>query len=87
MTNNVRKALKVFADLGVGSGPDHETETYQIERGAIRNARAVLESETDHWRPIKIEKLDGLNPDEEIGCFDGSGQWIALMTVREARTA
>lgn len=45
MTNNIRNALKVFADLGVGSGPDHETETYQIERGAIRKARAVLVSE------------------------------------------
>lgn len=43
MTNNIRNALKVFADLGVGSGPDHETETYQIERGAIRKAREVLD--------------------------------------------
>ncbi len=33
------------------------------------------------------QRLDNLNPDEEIGCFDGSGRWIALMTVREARTA
>jgi hypothetical protein len=44
MRDDLRNALKVFADLGVGSGPDHETETYQIERGAIRKARAALES-------------------------------------------
>lgn len=36
------KALKPFADLGVGSGPDYETETYRIERKAIREARAAL---------------------------------------------
>lgn len=36
-------AIKPFADLGVGSGPEHETETYRIERGAIRNARRALD--------------------------------------------
>lgn len=35
-------ALKAFADLGVGSGPDYETETYKIERGAIKRARSAI---------------------------------------------
>lgn len=52
------KVLKPFADLGVGSGPDHETETYRIERGAIRNARAAVEStppqEQAPWREALI---------------------------------
>lgn len=49
MTNTPHKdiadlieALKPFADLGVGSGPGEETETYRITRDAIRNARAVI---------------------------------------------
>lgn len=36
-------ALKPFADLGVGSGPDYETEDYKIERSAILFARVALE--------------------------------------------
>lgn len=38
-------ALKPFADLGVGEGPDDEpdVEPYRILRGAIRRARAALE--------------------------------------------
>jgi hypothetical protein len=35
-------ALKPFADLGVGSGPGYETETYRITRDAIREARDAL---------------------------------------------
>lgn len=40
-----RTALKPFADLGVGSGPDdeHDSQPYRILRGAIRRARSVLE--------------------------------------------
>lgn len=38
-------ALKPFADLGVGEGPDDEPDAapYRILRGAIRRARAALE--------------------------------------------
>jgi len=38
------EALKPFADLGVGSGPDDEVDahSYRILRGAIRRARAAL---------------------------------------------
>lgn len=37
-------ALKPFADLGVGSGPDDEVDAapYRILRGAIRNARKAV---------------------------------------------
>jgi hypothetical protein len=37
-------ALKPFADLGVGSGPDyeHDAAPYRLTRGSIRNARAAL---------------------------------------------
>lgn len=37
-------ALKPFADLGVGSGPDdeHDAQPYRILRGAIRAARKAL---------------------------------------------
>ena len=37
-------ALRPFADLGVGSGPDDEVDAapYHILRGAIRNARVAL---------------------------------------------
>lgn len=35
-------ALKPFADLGVGSGPDHQADNYKIEYGAIRAARSAL---------------------------------------------
>jgi len=37
-------ALRPFADLGVGSGPDGEVDAapYHILRGAIRNARTAL---------------------------------------------
>ena len=40
-----RAALKPFADLGVGSGPDDEADNqpYRILRGAIRRARSILE--------------------------------------------
>lgn len=31
------------------------------------------------------EKLDNLSPDESIGAFDGSGQWIEVYTVAELR--
>lgn len=43
--DGARAALKPFADLGVGSGPDDEPDNqpYRILRGAIRQARAVLE--------------------------------------------
>lgn len=41
----VEGALKPFADLGVGSGPEDETETYRITRKAIRDARAALSSD------------------------------------------
>lgn len=36
------EALRPFADLGVGSGPGELSETYKIERNAIRAARAAL---------------------------------------------
>ena len=41
----LREALRPFADLGVGSGPDyeHDTQPYRITRGAIRKARAALQ--------------------------------------------
>jgi hypothetical protein len=35
-------ALKPFADLGVGSGPDYEVESYRLTRASILRARAVL---------------------------------------------
>jgi hypothetical protein len=35
-------ALKRFADLGVGSGPEYETETYQLTRQSILDARKAL---------------------------------------------
>jgi hypothetical protein len=35
-------ALRPFANLGVGSGPGELSETYKIERNAIRAARAAL---------------------------------------------
>lgn len=39
-----RAALKSFADLGVGSGPDdeHDSQSYRILRGAIRAARKAI---------------------------------------------
>lgn len=43
-TSELVEALKPFADLGVGSGPDdeHDAHSYRILRGAIRKARAAL---------------------------------------------
>lgn len=38
----LRSALKPFADLGVGSGPDEQQDSYRIEYRAIRAARAAL---------------------------------------------
>lgn len=37
-------ALRPFANLGVGSGPDEEydSQPYRVTRGAIRTARAAL---------------------------------------------
>lgn len=37
-------ALKPFADLGVGSGPDDENDAapYRLTRGSIRDARKAL---------------------------------------------
>lgn len=42
------EALKPFADLGVGLGPDDEVDAapYRILRGAIRNARAAISKAT-----------------------------------------
>lgn len=37
-------ALKPFANLGVGSGPDEGVETYRIERSYIRAARRAVDS-------------------------------------------
>lgn len=41
-------ALKPFANLGVGDGPDyeHDSAPYRLTRGSIRNARAALSMAT-----------------------------------------
>lgn len=39
----LRAALKPFADLGIGSGPDDQQGDYRLEYGAIRAARAAIE--------------------------------------------
>lgn len=36
---------------------------------------------------IHIERFDDFSPDETIGAFGGSGQWVELMTVGELRSA
>lgn len=41
---SLRAALKPFADLGVGSGPDTQQDSYRIEYGAIRAARNAARS-------------------------------------------
>jgi hypothetical protein len=37
------EAIKPFADLGIGSGPDDQQDSYKIEYGAIRSARSAIE--------------------------------------------
>lgn len=44
MVADLTNALRPFANLGVGSGPDeeHDAAPYRILRGAIRNARTAV---------------------------------------------
>jgi hypothetical protein len=36
---------------------------------------------------VRVERFDDFSPDETIGAFGGSGQWVELMTVGELRAA
>jgi hypothetical protein len=49
----LKAALKPFADLGVGSGPDDEWDAapYRITRGAIRQARRALDGSQHAGEP------------------------------------
>ena len=33
----------------------------------------------------ELERLDDLSPDESVGVFGGSGQWIEIGTVKDIR--
>ena len=35
---------------------------------------------------VRVERFDDFSPDETIGAFGGSGQWVELMTVGELRS-
>ena len=48
---------------------------------------AASQSKTDaRLASFNTEKFDDFSPDEEIGAFGGSGQWVKLCTVAELRT-
>lgn len=80
----VERLTKINAAL---MGDDEDAPRYTTKRFKQEVAKAVERALSERAGGVKVKALDDLPPNESVGAYGQSGQWIEICTVGEFRAA